>query len=188
MFQEIAVFRAVEADTQAFVDILQHCGAIAIVPVGYVQEPGDELLSILRPNMLENGQVFERFQCLIEHMAPPGGWTRLAFFAVFEYVKHASPEMTSPKGCVCPGRTLERVDSHRQYTVDGTGFSGKDRIQPKQPMPSMLPDTPRRSLHALPPGTVLHDYIIDSELGSGGFSNNNLAQRRDISGWLFAVR
>ena len=36
----------------------------------------------------------------------------------------------------------------------------------------------RPSLNALPPGTVLHDYVIDSELGSGGFSIVYLARQR----------
>ena len=52
----------------------------------------------------------------------------------------------------------------------------------------MPPDTPRRSLHALPPGTVLHDYVIDSELGSGGFSIVYLARHRLNSDWLFAIK
>ena len=55
-------------------------------------------------------------------------------------------------------------------------------------MLSMPPDTLRRSLHALPPGTVLHDYVIDSELGSGGFSIVYLARHRLNSEWLFAVK
>ncbi len=50
------------------------------------------------------------------------------------------------------------------------------------------PDTPRRSLHALPPGTVLHDCVIDSELGSGGFSIVYLARHHLISDWLFAIK
>ena len=52
----------------------------------------------------------------------------------------------------------------------------------------MPPDTPRRSLHALPPGTVLHDYVIDSQLGSGGFSIVYLARHRLNSDWLFAIK
>ena len=40
----------------------------------------------------------------------------------------------------------------------------------------MPPDTPRRSLHALPPGTVLHDYVMDSELVSGGFHLKSAAK------------
>ena len=52
----------------------------------------------------------------------------------------------------------------------------------------MPPDTPRRSLHALPPGTVLHDYVIDSELGSGGFSIVYLARHRLNSDWLVAIK
>ena len=49
-------------------------------------------------------------------------------------------------------------------------------------------ESPRRSLHALPPGTVLHDYVIDSELGSGGFSIVYLALHRLNSDWLFAIK
>ena len=45
----------------------------------------------------------------------------------------------------------------------------------------------RPSLNALPPGTVLHDYIIDSELGSGGFSIVYLARHRLNTDWLFAI-
>ena len=56
------------------------------------------------------------------------------------------------------------------------------------PMPSTPPETARRSLHALPPGTVLHDYVIDSELGSGGFSVVYLARHRLNSDWLFAIK
>ena len=52
----------------------------------------------------------------------------------------------------------------------------------------MASDSQRRSLHALPPGTVLHDYVIDSELGSGGFSIVYLAQHRLNSDWLFAIK
>ena len=55
-------------------------------------------------------------------------------------------------------------------------------------MPSMPPDAARRSLHALPLGTVLHDYVIDSELGSGGFSIVYLARHRLNADWLFAVK
>ena len=51
----------------------------------------------------------------------------------------------------------------------------------------MPPDTSPRSLHALLPGTVLHDYVIDSELGSGGFSMVYLARHRLNSDWLFAI-
>ena len=53
---------------------------------------------------------------------------------------------------------------------------------------SIAPDSPRRSLHALPPGTVLHDYVIESELGSGGFSIVYLARHRLNSDWLFAIK
>ncbi len=49
-------------------------------------------------------------------------------------------------------------------------------------------ESPRRSLHALPPGTVLHDYVIDSELGSGGFSIVYLARHRLNPDWLFAIK
>lgn len=45
-----------------------------------------------------------------------------------------------------------------------------------------------QSLHALPPGTVLHDYVIDSELGSGGFSVVYLARHHINSDWLFAIK
>ena len=55
-------------------------------------------------------------------------------------------------------------------------------------MPSTPPEPERRSLHALPPGTVLHDYVIDSELGSGGFSVVYLARHRLNSDWLFAIK
>ena len=55
-------------------------------------------------------------------------------------------------------------------------------------MPPTPPETARRSLHALPPGTVLHDYVIDSELGSGGFSVVYLARHRLNSDWLFAIK
>ena len=55
-------------------------------------------------------------------------------------------------------------------------------------MPSTPPETARRSLHALPPGTVLHDYVIDSELGSGGFSVVYLARHRLNYDWLFAIK
>ena len=48
--------------------------------------------------------------------------------------------------------------------------------------------SPQRSLHALPPGTVLHDYVIESELGSGGFSIVYLARHRLNSDWLFAIK
>ena len=46
----------------------------------------------------------------------------------------------------------------------------------------------RPSLNALPPGTVLHDYVIDSELGSGGFSIVYLARHRLNTDWLFAIK
>jgi len=55
-------------------------------------------------------------------------------------------------------------------------------------MPSTPPETEHRSLHALPPGTVLHDYVIDSELGSGGFSVVYLARHHINSDWLFAIK
>ena len=44
------------------------------------------------------------------------------------------------------------------------------------------------SLNALPPGTVLHDYVIDSELGSGGFNIVYLARHRLNTDWLFAIK
>ena len=49
-------------------------------------------------------------------------------------------------------------------------------------------DTPRQSLHALPRGTVLHDYIIESELGSGGFSIVYLARHHLNPDWLYAIK
>ena len=52
----------------------------------------------------------------------------------------------------------------------------------------MSQETPRRSLHALPSGTVLHDYIIESELGNGGFSIVYLARHRLNTGWQFAIK
>lgn len=52
----------------------------------------------------------------------------------------------------------------------------------------MASEFPRRSLHALPPGTVLHDYVVDSELGSGGFSMVYLARHRLNADWLFAIK
>ena len=50
------------------------------------------------------------------------------------------------------------------------------------------PGTPRQSLHALPRGTVLHDYIIESELGSGGFSIVYLARHHLNPDWLYAIK
>ena len=35
---------------------------------------------------------------------------------------------------------------------------------------------------------MLHDYVIDSELGSGGFSVVYLARHRLNSDWLFAIK
>ena len=52
----------------------------------------------------------------------------------------------------------------------------------------MTPNSGRQTLNALPSGTVLHDYIIDSELGSGGFSLVYLARHRFHSDWLFAIK
>ena len=52
----------------------------------------------------------------------------------------------------------------------------------------MTPNSGRQTLNALPSGTVLHDYIIDSELGSGGFSLVYLARHRLHSDWLFAIK
>ncbi len=45
-----------------------------------------------------------------------------------------------------------------------------------------------QSLNALPLGTVLHDYVIESELGSGGFSMVYLARHRLTSDWLHAIK
>ena len=55
-------------------------------------------------------------------------------------------------------------------------------------MPPTTSDTPRQSLHALPSGTVLHDYIIESELGSGGFSIVYLARHHLNPDWLYAIK
>ena len=52
-------------------------------------------------------------------------------------------------------------------------------------MPSR--NTPR-SLNALPPGTVLRDYVIESELGSGGFSIVYLARHHLNPDWLYAIK
>ena len=52
----------------------------------------------------------------------------------------------------------------------------------------MTSQSGRQSLNALPPGTVLHDYVIESELGSGGFSMVYLARHRLNSDWLFAIK
>ena len=52
----------------------------------------------------------------------------------------------------------------------------------------MASESPRRSLNALAAATVLHDYVIDSELGSGGFSMVYLARHRLNSDWLFAIK
>ena len=49
-------------------------------------------------------------------------------------------------------------------------------------------DSPRQSLHALPHRTVLHDYIIESELGSGGFSIVYLARHHLNPDWLYAIK
>ena len=46
----------------------------------------------------------------------------------------------------------------------------------------------RHSFNALPMGTVLHDYVIESELGSGGFSMVYLARHRLNDNWLFAIK
>ena len=45
-----------------------------------------------------------------------------------------------------------------------------------------------RSLNALPPGTVLRDYVIESELGSGGFSIVYLARHHLKAEWLYAIK
>ena len=52
----------------------------------------------------------------------------------------------------------------------------------------MLSRSTSQSLNALPPGTVLRDYIIDSELGSGGFSIVYLARHQLKSDWLYAIK
>ncbi len=45
-----------------------------------------------------------------------------------------------------------------------------------------------QSLNALPSGTVLRDYVIESELGSGGFSIVYLARHHLKSDWLYAIK
>ena len=45
-----------------------------------------------------------------------------------------------------------------------------------------------QSLNALPAGTVLRDYVIESELGSGGFSIVYLARHHLKSDWLYAIK
>ena len=52
----------------------------------------------------------------------------------------------------------------------------------------MPPRSISQSLNALPTGTVLHDYIIESELGSGGFSMVYLARHLLNADWLFAIK
>lgn len=44
------------------------------------------------------------------------------------------------------------------------------------------------SLNALPPGTVVCGYVIESELGSGGFSIVYLARHQFKSDWLYAIK
>ena len=46
----------------------------------------------------------------------------------------------------------------------------------------------RQSLNALPAGTVLRDYVIESELGSGGFSIVYLARHHLDPDWLYAIK
>ena len=46
----------------------------------------------------------------------------------------------------------------------------------------------RRSLNALPVSTVLRDYVIESELGSGGFSIVYLARHHLNPDWLYAIK
>ncbi len=45
-----------------------------------------------------------------------------------------------------------------------------------------------RSLNALPAGTVLRDYVIESELGSGGFSVVYLARHHHFTDWRYAIK
>ena len=52
-------------------------------------------------------------------------------------------------------------------------------------MPS---ENKRQSLNALASGTVLRDYIIESELGSGGFSIVYLARHHLKADWLYAIK
>ena len=52
-----------------------------------------------------------------------------------------------------------------------------------------MPSSSRsQSLNALPPGTVLRDYVIESELGSGGFSIVYLARHHLNPDWLYAIK
>lgn len=44
------------------------------------------------------------------------------------------------------------------------------------------------SLNALPPGTVVCGYVIESELGGGGFSIVYLARHQLKSDWLYAIK
>ena len=45
-----------------------------------------------------------------------------------------------------------------------------------------------QSLNALPPGTILRDYVIESELGSGGFSIVYLARHHLNPDWRYAIK
>lgn len=45
-----------------------------------------------------------------------------------------------------------------------------------------------QSLNALPPGTVLRDYVVESELGSGGFSIVYLGRHHLNHDWLYAIK
>ena len=47
-------------------------------------------------------------------------------------------------------------------------------------MPLTPPETARRSLHALPSGTVLREYVVESVLGSGGFGVVYRAHHTDV--------
>ena len=52
----------------------------------------------------------------------------------------------------------------------------------------MTSHSARQSLNALPSGTILRDYIIESELGSGGFSIVYVARHHLKSDWLYAIK
>ncbi len=52
----------------------------------------------------------------------------------------------------------------------------------------MPPSSISRSLNALPPGAVLRDYVIESELGSGGFSIVYLARHHLKPEWLYVIK